>query len=61
MFNVEHDAARPFIVETFACDVEVLGTKFNVTADELTHDFTTALLRGKVKVTNKLQAATRLY
>lgn len=41
MFNVEHDAAHPFIVETFACDVEVLGTKFNVTADELTHDFTT--------------------
>lgn len=54
MFNVEHDATHPFIVETFACDVEVLGTKFNVTANEQTHDFATALLRGKVKVTNKL-------
>lgn len=60
MFNVEHDAARPFIVETFACDVEVLGTKFNVTADELTHDFTTALLRGKVKVTNKLASGDQI-
>lgn len=60
MFNVEHDAAHPFIVETFACDVEVLGTKFNVTADELTHDFTTALLRGKVKVTNKLASGDQI-
>lgn len=60
MFNVEHDAARPFIVETFACDVEVLGTKFNVTANELTHDFTTALLRGKVKVTNKLASGDQI-
>lgn len=33
MFEVEHDAARPFIVETFACDAEVLGTKFNILAD----------------------------
>jgi len=60
MFEVEHDASRPFIVETFACDAEVLGTKFNVTADELTHDFTTALLRGKVKVTNKLASGDQI-
>ena len=60
MFDVEHDPAHPFVVETFACDVEVLGTKFNVTADELTHDFTTALLRGKVKVTNKLASGDQI-
>ena len=24
----------PFVVETFACDVEVLGTHFDVVADE---------------------------
>lgn len=53
MFEVEHNAERPFIVETFACDVEVLGTKFNVDADEATHTFSTALLRGRLKVTNK--------
>ena len=60
MFNVEHDADHPFIVETFACDVEVLGTKFNVTADEQTHDFTTTLLRGKIKVTNKLASDNQI-
>lgn len=27
MFEVEHDAGRSFVVETFACDAEVLGTK----------------------------------
>lgn len=60
MFNVEHDAAHPFIVETFACDVEVLGTKFNVTANEQAHDFTTALLNGKVKITNKLASGDQI-
>ena len=54
MFDVDHDAARPFVVETFACDVEVLGTKFNVAADEAAREFSTALLRGKLRVTNKL-------
>ena len=54
MFDVDHDAARPFVVETFACDVEVLGTKFNVTADEASRGFSTALLRGRLRVTNKL-------
>ncbi|WP_295940313.1 FecR family protein [uncultured Alistipes sp.] len=54
MFDVDHDASRPFIVETFACDVEVLGTKFNVATDEKAHSFSAALLRGKLRVTNKL-------
>ena len=54
MFDVDHDAARPFVVETFACNVEVLGTKFNVAADEAAREFSTALLRGRLRVTNKL-------
>ena len=28
-FDVSHDRKHPFVVETYACDVEVLGTKFN--------------------------------
>lgn len=60
MFDVEHDPAHPFIVETFACDVEVLGTRFNITADEQAHDFTTALLRGKVRITNKLASGDQI-
>lgn len=54
MFEVEHDARRPFRVETFASNIEVLGTKFNVMADKACHQFTTTLLQGKVKVENKL-------
>lgn len=56
MFDVRPDADHPFIVETFACDVEVLGTKFDVVAEEDEAHFSTALLRGRVKVTNKLNA-----
>ena len=54
MFRVEHDASRPFTVETFASDVRVLGTKFNVNADEEHGRFSTALLEGSVLVTNRL-------
>ncbi len=54
MFEVKHDAAHPFVVETFACDVEVLGTKFGVVADSQNHLFSTSLFRGSVKVTNRL-------
>lgn len=54
MFDVEHAADRPFIVETFACDVEVLGTRFDVVADEASSVFSTALMRGSVKVVNRL-------
>lgn len=56
MFDVSHDEEHPFIVETFACDVEVLGTKFDVVAEESEGAFSTALLRGRVRITNKLSA-----
>jgi len=54
MFDVVHDPDRPFIVETFACDVEVLGTKFDVVAQEAESRFSASLLRGSVKVTSRL-------
>ena len=53
-FEVVHDAKHPFIVRTYACDVEVLGTKFDVMAEEREGLFSAALLRGSVKVTNRL-------
>lgn len=43
----------PFIVETFACDVEVLGTHFDVIANQAENRFSTALFSGRVAVTNK--------
>lgn len=60
LFDVEHDPKRPFIVETFACDVEVLGTKFNVTADTVSGEFSTALLRGRLRVTNMQNRAEQI-
>lgn len=53
-FEVAHDPRHPFVVETFACDVEVLGTRFDVTAREAEGDFAASLLEGSVKVTNRL-------
>lgn len=53
MFDVAPDAKRPFVVETFASTIEVLGTKFNVEADEAAGRFSTALIRGKVKVSTE--------
>lgn len=54
MFNVSHDEAHPFIVETYACDVEVRGTRFNVIADKNSQEFSTALFEGRVAVRNKM-------
>ncbi len=52
LFDVVHDEEHPFIVKTYACDVKVLGTRFNVLADEAGKTFCTSLLRGKVQVVN---------
>lgn len=51
-FEVSHNSARPFTVHTFASDIKVLGTKFNVNADEEMNQFTTILIDGSVKVTS---------
>lgn len=53
MFDVTHDAEHPFIVETFACNVKVLGTKFNVIAEQAANRFSTALMRGSVLVSSR--------
>lgn len=49
-FKVAHDAAHPFAVETFASEVEVLGTEFNVLADDDCNRFATTLVEGRVRV-----------
>lgn len=53
MFEVEHDAKHPFIVETFASEIEVLGTKFNVKAKDDCGQFSTTLIEGRVQVTSR--------
>lgn len=53
MFDVTEDGSRPFYVETFAYDVKVLGTRFNVEADEDAGIFSTALIEGSVAILDK--------
>lgn len=57
MFDVMPDADCPFIVETYGYDVEVFGTRFNVEADAASAEFSTALLQGSVKVTDRASGA----
>lgn len=52
-FEVSHKEKQPFIVHTRFCDVEVMGTSFNVEAYEDTEFFSTALMEGAVKVSHK--------
>lgn len=49
-FDVKHNEKCPFIVHTYAMDVEVLGTKFNVEAYSKKNFFEASLMQGKVKV-----------
>ena len=57
LFEVTHDPSHPFIVETFATDIEVLGTKFNVLADSGSELFSTTLVEGRVRVTSRRDPA----
>lgn len=52
MFNVSPDSDCPFVINTFASSIEVLGTVFNVIADSEAGYFETMLMEGRVKVSN---------
>lgn len=47
-FKVAHDEKKPFVVKTYAMNVEVLGTEFNVSAYSERQLFETSLIEGKV-------------
>ncbi len=51
-FDVAHDQEHPFIVSTYASDVCVHGTSFNVLAREEDSQFTTTLVSGSVSLVN---------
>ena len=53
MFHVAHDSQHPFIVSTFASDIKVVGTVFNVKAQEEDQIFTTILKEGCVVIKDK--------
>lgn len=48
-FEVAKDVLRPFVVQTAAANIEVLGTSFNVAAAEVTECITT-LVEGRVRL-----------
>ncbi|RAJ06635.1 FecR family protein [Chitinophaga skermanii] len=50
-FDVQHDAGKPFVVQTAATRVTVLGTTFNIRAYPKELSTETMLLKGKVSVT----------
>ena len=50
-FEVEKAADWPFIVKTSSQQIEVLGTRFNVSAYDDDESIKTALVEGRVKVT----------
>ena len=52
-FEVTHNDDKPFVVQTNKCNVEVLGTKFNVEAYSDSEDFCTSLMEGSVRVSDK--------
>lgn len=49
-FEVSKDKAHPFVVQTKRGAIEVLGTKFYVSAYSQTDKFETSLIEGRVKV-----------
>ncbi len=60
-FEVTRDEGKPFVVHTQMCDVEVLGTKFNVEAYSEQNAFSAALMEGRVKVGNNYRTSDVVY
>ncbi len=52
-FEVTHNKEKPFIVQTSDTDIQVLGTKFNVSAYPDEKLVATVLVEGSVKVSEK--------
>lgn len=52
-FEVEKDSLRPFVVETEAFSVKVLGTAFSVNSDYSKNKSEAVLLRGSIQLEDK--------
>lgn len=53
-FEVKANKEKPFIVSTSTYDVKALGTSFNVHAYNQLKEFETALLTGKVEISDRM-------
>ena len=59
-FDVTKDKSKPFIVQTNNCNVEVLGTQFDVNAYSETGEFETTLMSGSVKVASASDSTQKI-
>lgn len=53
--EVSEDKKRPFVIKTSQVDIEVLGTKFNVSAYEADKENSVVLLSGSVSISSNMQ------
>ncbi len=53
LFDVTHNAARPFVIHTARVDIRVLGTRFNVKSYPTDKTTEATLLRGSIEVSVK--------
>jgi ferric-dicitrate binding protein FerR (iron transport regulator) len=51
-FDIQHDAAKPFIIHTGNVLTTVLGTAFNIKENQNNHTIEVTVTRGKVSVAN---------
>ena len=56
-FDIAKDQSRPFVVQTKTCDLEVLGTSFNVESYTTKSDFSVALINGSLRLSSKLDSS----
>lgn len=59
--DVKRDEKRPFVVKTASCDIQVLGTAFNVNAYKEQGEAEVVLLRGAVSVTDKNHETLKMF
>lgn len=57
LFEVEKDVDRPFLVTTFASEIRVTGTVFDVVADRESGFFETILVEGSTAVRNLMDSS----
>ena len=59
-FEVAHNKDKPFIVKSNDLEIEVLGTRFNVSSYASSHQISTTLVEGSVKIKNSKDSIAEL-
>lgn len=54
-FDIRHEADRPFVVQSNGLMTKVLGTAFRISTYDSNHEFSIAVTRGKVAVSDQNQ------